>query len=233
MHLYTSFAHPFKEIAFHIPTAHIVIDDTHFYTLLCFLYQFISHHITQCVIIKDITVDMDMMFSLADIPQQRMEEIITVGEDIHLIVLERQSPVLISEQFDKRLLLIRNLQVLLLSELQHRTLGQLVERTLGNKTFLARIPTEKEIKDETHHRQEYQHHDPCHRLCRLAVVHQHCYHRSQGDDNINGYDDDFNHGNPTNLWVCNDRRQWGCCLIYSTQASVISLFFCGSPTSQG
>ena len=43
---------------------------------------------------------MDMMFSLADIPQQRMEEIITVGEDIHLVILERQSPVLISEQFD-------------------------------------------------------------------------------------------------------------------------------------
>ena len=92
----------------HFPTAHIVIDDTHKYTLSRLVYQCIRYQIAQGIIFDDIHVDVDMMFCLGDIFQQLREERIAVRHDIYLIILERQRERLVDKEVDQLLVSLRH-----------------------------------------------------------------------------------------------------------------------------
>ena len=107
-----------------------------------------------------------------------MEELIAVGIDVYLVVLERQCPVLTGEQLDQFLVLLRQHQILLFGKLQHRTLRELVQTVLRDHLLLPCVLSEEEIEYDTHQRKEYQHQHPRHGLGWLTVIHQHRNHRT-------------------------------------------------------
>ena len=87
-HVDTCHAHAFEETMLHLPTTHIVVDDTHLNTLASLGYQGIGNEKSQGVVLEDVHIDMDMMLGLGNVLQQFREEGIAIRHDVHEIVLE-------------------------------------------------------------------------------------------------------------------------------------------------
>ena len=122
-----------------------------------------------------------MVLGLTDLLQQGRKELITIGIDIHLIILKGQGKILIDEEVDERFLFLRQTEVLLFDKLQHRTFRQLIHAPLADITLFSGVDAEEEIEPHTHHWHEVDHQRPGHRLSRLTVVEHHM------DDCQNGY----------------------------------------------
>ena len=118
------------------------------------------------------------MTGLTDVAQQLAKQVVTVGENVGMVILEGQRPVLAGKQLYECLVIVGNHQVFLFHKLQHRPLGQLVEALLADEPFLTRVLSEEEIEEDAQQGQECQHQHPCHGLGGLAIVHQHAYHGS-------------------------------------------------------
>ena len=130
MDFYPFVTHTLEESMTDSPAPHSIINNTHFHTLLGLCYQGIRHHISQSIIIEDIGVEMDMFLCLADVLQEGMEEMITVGEDIHLVILKRQCPALGCKELYQGVVLLRQMKVLLFGKLQHGTFCELIHTVL-------------------------------------------------------------------------------------------------------
>ena len=74
----------------HIPASHIIVDHTNLQPLARLVDQGIGQQTTQGVVGKDIHIDMDVLSGLVDSSEQGREELITIGIDFYLIILERQ-----------------------------------------------------------------------------------------------------------------------------------------------
>ena len=61
MHLHTFLTHSLKEAPLDLPTAYIVVDDTHAHPTPCLGDKGIGHKDTQGVVLEDIDIDMDMV----------------------------------------------------------------------------------------------------------------------------------------------------------------------------
>ena len=173
MHLNAGIAQTLEETAFDIPTAHIIVDDAHLYATTGLADEGVGYEMTQSVVIEDIGVEMNVVTGLADVVQQGTEKVVTVGEDVGLVVLERQGPVLGGKKLYQRLVVVGNHQVFLLDKLEHGALGELVEALLTDETLLAGVLPEKEIEDDAQQGQEGEHQHPGHGLGGLTVVHEH------------------------------------------------------------
>ena len=64
MNINACIAHPLEESILHLPAAHIIIDESHFHSLLRLVYQGIGYKISQGIIFHDIRIEMDMMLCL-------------------------------------------------------------------------------------------------------------------------------------------------------------------------
>ena len=113
-----------------------------------------------------------MVGGRCDVFQQFREEGVAICHDVHLTDLEGQGQILVDKQVYQRFLTFWHAEVMLFDETQHRALGQLVHLTLTNDALLAMADTEEEIEYHANHRDESNDQYPCHRLGRLAVVHQ-------------------------------------------------------------
>ena len=185
-HVDSGLAQPLKEPCRHTPTAHVVVDEPHFNTLLSTIDECIAHQPTQRIVLDNIGVDMDVMTGLSDGTQQRQEVVMTRCVDINIVVLERQRHPFVDELLHQCAIGIGNSQVALFGKLQHRALCQLVEALLTDHAFLSRVLTEEEVKDDSHDRHEREHQNPCHSLCRLTVIHQDGDHRSDYQQAVSG-----------------------------------------------
>ena len=192
MHLYTLITHTFEEGTVYTPATYRIVDHAYLNTLFCLCDQRVGHHISQGIIIKNIRIQMDMMFGLSYIPQESMKEMIAVGIDIHMVILERECPVLCGEQFDQRVVFLWQMKILLFGELQHGTFSQLIHTVLRDHLLLAGVLSEEEIEDKTYHWQEDQHQHPCHGLGRLPVVEQHHQYAGNNDHHIHEEDEPVN-----------------------------------------
>jgi len=177
-------AHTLEKRTFHTPASHVIIDHPHLYTLAGLVDERIGNEVAQLVIIEDIDVDMDVVAGTADGSQQREKTGMAVGEDVHLVVFERQRHVLVPEKQHQRLVALGQSQLLLLEKLGHRSLGQLVKRALTDQFLPAGILSEEDIEDESDDRQKPKHENPSRGLGRLPIVHQHPDHHRDDHKSI-------------------------------------------------
>lgn len=70
-------------------------------------------------------------------------KLIAVHENIHLIILERERPVLVGKQFHQRSVAARDVQVFLLGKFEHAALGEQVHTALADYLFLTGILAEE------------------------------------------------------------------------------------------
>ena len=111
------------------------------------------------------------MARLAHIGNQREEKVMSCGEYIHIVVLERQCGVVVDEELDHLLVLLWHNEVALLHKLKHSALGELVETALRDEFLPSGVDAEEDIKHDASYGHEIYHQGPCHGLHRLAVVH--------------------------------------------------------------
>ena len=210
MHVDTANTQALEEGAGHTPTSYIIVDETDFDTLARFVDENICDESSQRVVIDDICREVDMVAGLANGFQKRGEECISVGVNLHIVVFERQSPVLLSKLSDECFVLLGQLQVALFDKAQHRALGQLVEASLADVFLLSRVLSEEIIEHNAHKRNEQQDEYPRHSLGRLSVVHQYgkncSYDGGDIDDEYGPVDVDHDcsvdcYLNPTSLCV--------------------------------
>ena len=64
VHVNARISHPFEEGVLHLPAAHVVINHSYFHSLLRLVYQRISHQIAQCIVLKDVSIQVDVMLGL-------------------------------------------------------------------------------------------------------------------------------------------------------------------------
>ena len=64
MNINARITHPLEESILHLPAAHIIIDESHFHSLLRLVYQRISHQIAQCIVLEDVSIQVDVMLGL-------------------------------------------------------------------------------------------------------------------------------------------------------------------------
>ena len=64
MNINARITHPLEESILHLPAAHIIIDESHFHSLLSLVYQGIGYKISQGIIFHDIRIEMNMMLCL-------------------------------------------------------------------------------------------------------------------------------------------------------------------------
>ena len=186
MHLDACIAHALEKRSVYIPAAHIIVDNAHLYPTLRLGNQRIGHQVAQGIVAEDVCVEMDVAARLGYLLQKSLEEVVAVGEDVHLVVLKGQCPVLACKEFDECLMVLGQQEVFLLSKLQHRPLGELVEALLRDEPLLARVLSEEEIEHDAHHGQKYQHQHPCHGLGRLPMIHEHRDHCDNNGEDISG-----------------------------------------------
>ena len=58
-----------------IPASHIVVNDTYFYSLVCFIDKCIGNELSQGIVIKNIGIDMDVVGGFPDGLEQSQEVI--------------------------------------------------------------------------------------------------------------------------------------------------------------
>ena len=63
-HLYSCLTHLFVKAVRNMPTAHIIVNNTYFYSLPCLIYQHIAHHTSDSIILKNIELHMNMLRSI-------------------------------------------------------------------------------------------------------------------------------------------------------------------------
>ena len=78
--------------------------------------------------------------------QQCGEELVAVGVELHLVVLERKGKTLVGEELYERTIVVGQRQLALLHKLQHRPLRQLVKRSLRYKRHLTSVTAEEHVK---------------------------------------------------------------------------------------
>ena len=184
-HFDTFFTHALKKTVLDIPTSHIVVDQSHFYALTRLVDQGIGNQFAQSIISYDIHINMDMVLGQTDISKQMMNKLISIGKDIHLVILKWQGEILIDKKVYQGLVLLGQLQVLLFCKLQHRALGKLVHGTIADVTFLTGVDTKKQVENDAHHRHKVDHHRPGHRLGWLTIVENHMNHGQDDNDLVN------------------------------------------------
>ena len=175
MHLDAGIAHALEKAVGHIPTSHIVVDETHLNTLTCLVDEYIGEQSAQRVVADDVGFKVYVVGGSAKFAQQAVEKVVAAAEDFYLVVFERKSPVVHGEEFDQHVVLLGHHQILLPGKVEHRAFGELVHALLADEPLFAGVLPEKEIEHQSHHGQEDEHQEPCQGLGRLAVVHQHGY----------------------------------------------------------
>ena len=68
-HLDTLLAHTLKEATADVPTTHIIVDQLYRHAFMCLVDQGIGHQTAQCILGKDVHVDMDMIFGILHVGQ--------------------------------------------------------------------------------------------------------------------------------------------------------------------
>ena len=184
MNIYSNIAHTLKEGIADAPTAHIIIYQTYLHTLPGLVCQSIGYQISQGVVLYDIGIYMDVLLRPADGLQQTEHETIAIGINLHLIVFERERPVLVGKEAHQGLAVGRQMQVFLLSKLQHRALGELVHRTVADESLLTDVLPEEHIEHDAEKGHKEQHHNPGYGLRRLFIIHQYRHDGGDGKQRI-------------------------------------------------
>ena len=128
--IYPGTAHTLEQLAGHSPAAHIVVDKSHLYALSRLTDECVGNQPSECVVGEDVCLKMYMLACRSYRLQQCGEELVAIGVELHLVVLERKSETLVGKELYERTVVIGQRQLALLHKLQHRTLRQLVERPL-------------------------------------------------------------------------------------------------------
>ena len=176
--------HSLEEGAFDFPTTHIVIDKTHLNALACLVDEHIGNEISQGIVLKDVEIHVNALTCRANDLQEVGEERLTIGENLHTVVLERQAEVLIDEQIDGRPMLVCHLQIALLDKLKHRPFSKLIEAALAHEPLATGVEPEEEIEEQANDRHKIDDQHPSHCLGRLPIVHQDVNHRHNLDQLI-------------------------------------------------
>ena len=113
------------------------------------------------------------------------------GEDIHIIVLERQGGVVVDKELYHLLVLLGHYKVALLHKLEHSALGELVKTALRNEFLPSGVDAEEYIQHDAGNGHEIYHQSPCHGLHRLAVVHYDMYYCRHLNYYIDNYERDI------------------------------------------
>jgi len=138
-------AHALKEVVSNVPASYIIIYYSNFNPLLSLVDKDIGKNTSQCIILEDIGVEMYTLLGCADVVEERIEERISIGENIDVVVFKRQRPVLRGKKLYESLVLLGNNKVFLYGEFEHRTFREQVKTVLTDKFLLPRVLSEKEI----------------------------------------------------------------------------------------
>ena len=115
---------------------------------------------------------MDVVLGPGNGGQEGREELVARGVDLYLVVLERQRQVLVGKEVHEGAVAVGYVQVFLFHKLEHGAFRQLVQASLADHPVAPCVLAKEEIEHEAYKRQEHEHKNPCHRLCRLLVVHE-------------------------------------------------------------
>ena len=135
-----------------MPASHIIINHTHFHSLLRFLHQHIAHHTAYGVILEDIKLHVDVPGRLLQFAQQGLNHGKSPRIDFHTVSIERKSLVGVAKQRDKAAVICRKRTGILGKIFGHRLLQQTVVTLLANDTHPPLAAAEEEVKHQSHHR---------------------------------------------------------------------------------
>ena len=96
-YLDTCLAHFFKKTMGYMPTTYIIINDTYFYSFFCLIYQDIAHHTSNCIVLKDIKLNMNMFFRFLQLAQKRLQHWKSQCISFYTVTIKRKSLVSITE----------------------------------------------------------------------------------------------------------------------------------------
>ena len=187
LHFYSFALHSIEEFVANIPTTYVVIDNPDLNPLPHFVNQRISNEHAERVVIKDISIDMDVVLCPSDSAEQRKKEITSMGVNVCIVVFERQSHALIGKKMHQLACVFRQIQVALFREFKHTSLRQFVQTVLTDEVLPAVILSKEDINDDAYYRYERKHHEPSYSLCRLPIVHQNGYHGQYDTDSVDAY----------------------------------------------
>ena len=68
-HFHARLTHLIIKTVGNMPASHIIINNTYLYPLSCLIYQYISHHTPDGIILKNIELHVDMFRSLLQLAQ--------------------------------------------------------------------------------------------------------------------------------------------------------------------
>ena len=129
-----------------MPASHIIINNTYLYPLSCLIYQYISHHTPDGIILKNIELHVDMFRSLLQLAQQGLEHGKPSRIDFHTVSVKRKCLVSITEQGDETAVIHRKYTRVLGKIFRHRLLQQTVVALLPDDTYTPLTTTEEEVK---------------------------------------------------------------------------------------